>query len=181
MTTVFIRGPLQSIQWTTHPAANHRTTNIVSTPTTDLLVEHHRGRYHISTDPAHLDVAAIHAYLTRSYWAAGIPEDTVARSLRASLNFGLYDGDRQAGLARVVTDHATFAYLCDVYVLEEHRGQGLSKWLMEIVVAHPALTGARRVMLATRDAHSLYARFGFTAIAEPELLMQIVRRDIYRR
>jgi GNAT superfamily N-acetyltransferase len=136
--------------------------------------------YEISTDPARLDIDAMHAYLTRSYWSPGIPRDIVARAARGSLCFGVYRGGRQVGLARVVTDHATFAYLCDVYVLEEHRGKGLSKWLMREVMAHPALTGARRAMLGTRDAHGLYARHGFRAPPDDGVLMQILRPDIYR-
>jgi ribosomal protein S18 acetylase RimI-like enzyme len=138
--------------------------------------------YELSTDPARLDIDAIHAYLTRSYWSHGIPRETVERALRNSVCFGVYASasGQQVGLARVVTDHATFAYLCDVYVLEEHRGQGLSKWLMGAVMAHPALTGARRAMLGTRDAHGLYARFGFRAPPGNGVLMQIVRPDMYR-
>ena len=143
---------------------------------------HRRGRYTISTDPRRLDVAAIHAALTTSYWAAGIPYETVARSIPASLCFGVYDEEdagRQVGFARVVTDHATYAYLCDVYVLEAHRGAGLGKWLIETVMGHPALTGARRVVLATRDAHGLYAKYGFSPLRSPERFMEIVRPDIY--
>jgi GNAT superfamily N-acetyltransferase len=138
--------------------------------------------YELSTDPARLDVDAIHAYLTRSYWSPGIPIETVKRAARNSLCFGLYEraGGRQVGLTRVVTDHATFAYLCDVYVLEEHRGKGLSKWMMREVMAHPALTGARRAMLGTRDAHGLYARFGFRAPPNDGVLMQVLRPDMYR-
>jgi GNAT superfamily N-acetyltransferase len=138
--------------------------------------------YEISTDPARLDIDAIHAYLARSYWSPGIPRDVVERAARNSLCFGLYEqaGGRQVGLARVVTDRATFAYLCDVYVLEEHRGKGLSKWLMRAVMSHPALTGARRAMLGTRDAHGLYARFGFRAPPDDGVLMQILRPDMYR-
>jgi GNAT superfamily N-acetyltransferase len=138
--------------------------------------------YELSTDPARLDVDAIHAYLTRSYWSPGIPIETVKRAARNSLCFGLYEraGGRQVGLTRVVTDHATFAYLCDVYVLEEHRGKGLSKWMMREVMAHPALTGARRAMLGTRDAHGLYARFGFRAPPNDGGLMQVLRPDMYR-
>lgn len=137
--------------------------------------------YEISTDPARLDVDAMHAYLTRSYWSPGIPRDVVERASRNSLCFGVYErGGGQVGLARVVTDHATFAYLCDVYVLEEHRGKGLSKWLMREVMAHPALTGARRAMLGTRDAHGLYARHGFGAPPQDGVLMQILRPDIYK-
>jgi len=138
--------------------------------------------YEISTDPARLDVRAMHAYLTRSYWCAGIPFETVERAARNSLCFGLYERatGAQVGLTRVVTDHATFAYLCDVYVLEEHRGCGLGKRLIEAAMAHPALTGARRAMLGTRDAHGLYARHGFRAPPANGVLMEILRPDIYR-
>ena len=139
------------------------------------------GAYEISTDPARLDVAAIHGYLTRSYWSPGIPIEVVERALRQSLCFGVYEsaGGAQVGLARVVTDYATFAYLCDVYVLEEHRGHGLGKRMMRELMAHPALSGARRVMLATRDAHGLYAGFGFLEAGAAKNLMEIVRPDIY--
>jgi ribosomal protein S18 acetylase RimI-like enzyme len=138
--------------------------------------------YEISTDPARLDVAAIHAYLTRSYWSPGIPLGIVERALRNSLCFGLYESasGAQVGLARVVTDYATFAYLCDVYVLEGHRGHGLGKRLMRELMSHPALTGARRAMLATRDAHGLYEGFGFQEAGAAKNLMEIVRPDIYR-
>lgn len=138
--------------------------------------------YRICTDPSRIDARAVHAFLTRSYWATGIPFDTVERALRHSLCFGAYHvaTGAQVGLARVVTDHATFAYVCDVYVLEEHRGQGLGKRLMHEVMAHPALTGARRAMLGTHDAHGLYARFGFRAPPDNGVLMQILRWDMYR-
>jgi len=138
--------------------------------------------YEISTDPARLDVGAMHAYLTGSYWSPGIPFATVERAARNSLCFGLYvrATGRQVGLARVVTDHATFAYLCDVYVLEEHRGRGLGKFLMRTVMAHPALAGARRTMLGTRDAHGLYAQYGFRPPPDDGVLMQILRPDMYR-
>jgi GNAT superfamily N-acetyltransferase len=139
----------------------------------------HRGSLSISTDPRRLDVDAIHAYLTRSYWAAGIPRHLVEKSLAASLCFGLFDAERQIGLARVVTDRATFAYLCDVYVLEEYRGRGLGKWLMQAVVAHPDLQGLRRFVLLTRDAHGLYAQFGFTPLTTPERYMEIRRSGVY--
>jgi GNAT superfamily N-acetyltransferase len=139
------------------------------------------GTYEISTDPARLDIAAIHGYLTRSYWSPGIPIGVIERALRNSLCFGVYESasGAQVGLARVVTDYATFAYLCDVYVLEEHRGFGLSKRMMRELMAHPALTGARRIMLATRDAHTLYAGFGFVEAGAAKNLMEIVRPDIY--
>jgi GNAT superfamily N-acetyltransferase len=146
-----------------------------------VIFETTRGPYTISTDVARLDIDAIHAYLTRSYWAEGIPRDLVARSIEGSLCFGLYGGSGQIGFARVITDRATFAYLCDVYVLEEHRGAGLGKWLMEAVVSHPALQGLRRFVLATRDAHGLYAKFGFKPLADPGRSMEIRRPGMYRR
>ena len=138
----------------------------------------HRARitrvntYDISTDPSRLQLDAIHAYLVRSYWSPGIPRELVARAIENSLCFGLYLGDAQVGFARVVTDKSSFAYLADVYVLEEHRGQGLSKRLVETIQAHPDLQGLRRFMLATRDAHGLYAQFGFKPLAAPERVME---------
>jgi GNAT superfamily N-acetyltransferase len=134
-----------------------------------------RGEYTISTDPARLDATAIHAYLNRSYWASGRPLASVELSLRHSLNFGVYHGDIQVGLARIVTDYALFAYLCDVYILEEHRGHGLGKWLIETMLNDPALQYVRRFMLATRDAHGLYAQFGFEPFAKPEIWMEHLR------
>lgn len=140
-----------------------------------------RGEYAISTDPARMDVDAIHAYLSRSYWAEGVPREVVERSLKGSIAFGLFHRDAQVGLARVVTDCATFAYLCDVYVLEEHQGDGLGRWLMETVMAHPDLQGLRRFSLVTRDAHGLYRNVGFDPLAAPERHMEIVRPGIYSR
>ncbi len=137
--------------------------------------------YEISTEPTRLDAVAIHAYLSRSYWAAGIPLEVVRRSLEGSLCFGLYHGQDQVGLARLITDRATFAYLCDVYVLEEHQGRGLGQALMAAVHAHPDLQALRRQMLVTRDAHSLYRRFGWQSLENGERHMEIVRPDIYRR
>jgi len=124
----------------------------------------------------------MHAYLTRSYWSPGIPYAIVERAASNSLCFGLYEkaGGSQVGLTRVVTDHATFAYLCDVYVLEEHRGHGLGKCLVSTVMSHPALAGARRAMLGTRDAHGLYRQFGFSDATGTSILMEIVRQDPYR-
>ncbi|HEX2222909.1 MAG TPA: GNAT family N-acetyltransferase [Thermoanaerobaculia bacterium] len=137
-------------------------------------------RFTISTDPARQDVDAVHAYLTRSYWAQGVPREVVAESMRHSLCFGLFDPDgAQVGFARVVTDRATFAYLCDVYVLEEHRGGGLGKWLVGTVVEHPDLRKVRRFLLATRDAHTLYEQYGFTPMQAPERFMEIFRPRIY--
>ena len=144
------------------------------------LTETVRGEYLISTDPVRLDPVAIHAYLTRSYWAEGIPLGTIKRALQNSLCFGLYHHDSQAGLARVITDHATFAYLCDVYVLETHRGKSLGKWLMECVTRHPGLGNLRRFSLATRDAHGFYRRFGFEPLARPERVMEICNDNTYK-
>jgi GNAT superfamily N-acetyltransferase len=138
-----------------------------------------RDEFTISTDPARLDVAAIHAYLTRSYWAAGIPPEVVRRSIEGSLCFGVYRGADQVGFARVVTDRATFGYLADVYVLEAHRGHGLGQWLMEFILEHPDLQGLRRFMLVTRDAHGLYSKYGFTPTAHPERIMEIARPWLY--
>ncbi|MCB2406953.1 GNAT family N-acetyltransferase [Hymenobacter lucidus] len=146
------------------------------------FVEHqHPQRFTISTDPARLDVAAIHRYLAQeSYWAANIPLATVERAIAHSLNFGLYAPDgRLAGFARVVTDYATFAWLCDVFVLAEFRGQGLSKWLMSSVWAHPELQGLRRKMLATLDAHGLYTQFGFGPLPTPERFLEIRNPNPY--
>jgi ribosomal protein S18 acetylase RimI-like enzyme len=146
-----------------------------------MIHESHRDGFTVSTDPARLDVDAIHAFLTTAYWCEGIPRETVARSLAGSLNFGLYQAERQIGLARVITDGATFAYLCDVYVLPEFRGRGLGHWLMEHVMAHPDLQGLRRFSLVTRDAHELYRPFGFTEIQNPGRYMEIVRPGLYKQ
>jgi GNAT superfamily N-acetyltransferase len=134
-----------------------------------------RDGYLISTDASMLDLEVVHGYLSRSYWAAGVPEDVVRRSIENSLCFGVYRGEEQAGFARVVTDRATFAYLADVFVLEEHRGRGIGKWLVEVILSHPDLQGLRRWMLATRDAHDLYRRYTFTELARPGIFME--RRD----
>lgn len=140
-----------------------------------------RGEFTISTDPSRLDRAAIADFLTTSYWAAGIPRSVVDRGIDGSLSFGLFDGARQIGFARVVTDRATFAYLADVYVLEQYRGRGLALWMMETIRVHPELQKLRRWMLATRDAHPLYRKVGFVPLAQPERLMEIADPDIYRR
>jgi len=142
-------------------------------------IEQNRLGYRITTDADAMDLDAIHAYLTRSYWCEGIPREVVAKAIGGSLCFGLFDHGGQVGFARVVTDRATFAYLCDVYVLEEHRGRGLATWLMEAVVAHPHLQGLRRFLLGTRDAHRLYEKFGFVRLARPEIFMEINRPGMY--
>jgi GNAT superfamily N-acetyltransferase len=135
-----------------------------------------QGSFLISTDPARLDLAVIHDFLSnRSYWAAGRTMEVVRRAVEHSLCFGLYHGDRLAGFARVVTDRATFAWLCDVFVLEEYRGRDLGKWLVGCVLAHPALQGLRRILLATRDAHGLYDPFGFRPLADPARFLEVFR------
>jgi len=144
-------------------------------------VEWKRDRYTISTDRARLDREAIHGFLRNSYWAKEIPRTVVDRSIDNALCFGVYDGPTQVGFARVISDFATFAYLGDVFVLESHRGRGLSKWLMEVILGHPDLQGLRRWSLATRDAHGLYERFGFRRPSNPDRLMEIVNMDIYRQ
>lgn len=143
------------------------------------MAQYTKGQYWITTDTQRLDVDAIHAYLTRSFWAEGIPKATVAKAVANSLCFGLFDGSAQVGLARVVTDRATYAYLCDVYVLETHRGRGLGKWLIETVMAHPDLQGLRRFQLVTRDAHGLYSRHGFAAPINPDRHMEIFKHGMY--
>lgn len=139
------------------------------------------GEYEISTNRVRMDVDAIHAYLSQSYWAEGIPREVVARSVRGSLCFGVFHRGAQVGFARVVTDAATFAYLADVYILDAHRGRGLAKELMDAVMEHPKLQGLRRWSLVTRDAHGLYAKFAFTPLASPDGHMEILRRGIYSR
>lgn len=138
-----------------------------------------RGDFEITTDPARIDLKAVHQFLTNSYWAAGIPIATVERSIKSSLCFAIYKGTGQVGFARVITDRATFAYLGDVFVLPEYRGQGLSKWMMECIMAHPDLQGLRRWSLLTRDAHALYRQFGFTEIKSPERWMERHDPQVY--
>jgi GNAT superfamily N-acetyltransferase len=140
-----------------------------------MICEENRDSFVISTDPARLDPAAIYAYLSRVYWAKTRSRSAVERSLKNSLCFGLYEGATQIGLARVISDYATFAYVCDVYVLEAYQGKGLGTWLMKMVMAHPDLQGLRRWLLATRDAHRLYRKAGFTPLETPERWMEILR------
>jgi len=143
--------------------------------------ERHRESFTVSDDPARLDLDAVHDYLAHhSYWAQEIPRATLDRAIANSLCFGLYDGSRQIGLARMITDRATFSYLCDVYVLPEDRGKGLGKWLMECVMEHPDLAGLRRMHLVTRDAHELYRPLGFTELSDPKRHMEIIQPEIYK-
>jgi GNAT superfamily N-acetyltransferase len=140
-----------------------------------------RDELTISTDNSLLDLDTIHDYLAnRSYWAAGIPRETLEQSIRNSLCFGVYDGDRQIGFARAITDRATYAYLADVFILEEYRGRGIGKWLIGCILAHPELQGLRRFALRTRDAHELYRQFGFHEDKNPEKSMEKHTSDAYR-
>lgn len=139
--------------------------------------------YTLTTDRSKLDVTVIHQYLSKeSYWAQNVPLDIVQRSIDHSLCFGLYHHDAQVGFARVVTDTATFAYLADVFVLPEHRGKGLSKWMIAFVHQHPDLQGLRRWMLATRDAHGLYQQFGWQQVPQEMAgrFMQLHNPGIYQ-
>lgn len=180
----------------------------------DAVFEHRRGEYAISTDPARLDLDVIHGFLTNCYWARGIPRETVERSIKHSLCFGIYhEGDKklplhadaarsvapqgdefqsrapqhkahepgasQVGFARVISDFATIGYLGDVFVLESHRGRGLSQWMMECIMRHPSLQGLRRWILLTRDAHGLYAKFSFTPLQKPDRYMELHHPDVY--
>lgn len=132
-----------------------------------------RGDYTISTDRSRLDINLIHDFISNhSYWGKGRAREVVERSIENSLAFGLYHGDQQLGFARIVTDYATFAWVADVFIVPEHRGRGLSKWLMEIIIAHPQLQGFRRWVLATKDAQGLYEQFGFIKLHRPERWME---------
>ena len=136
------------------------------------LVERTFDDYLISTDPARLDVGVIHGFLRESYWAQAIPREIVERAVENSLCFGVYYRNEQIGFARIVSDYSTFAYIADVFVLAPWRGRGISKALMAEVIHHPDLQGLRRWLLATKDAHGLYQRFGFTAPPFPDRMME---------
>ncbi len=141
-----------------------------------------KDNYTISTDKSLLNVEFIHRYLcNKSYWAENIPDHVVKKSIEGSLCFGIYADNKQIGFARVVTDAASFAYLADVFIGGEYRGRGLSKWLMQVIMAHPDLQGLRRFMLATRDAHGLYEQFGFSLLSSPERWMHIHNPDVYKK
>jgi GNAT superfamily N-acetyltransferase len=135
----------------------------------------------MTDDPNAVDIDVVHGFLATSYWAPGIPREIVARGIANSLTFSVFLGTRQVGFARAVTDRATFAYLADVFVVDDQRGLGLGSWLVETVLAHPELQGMRRWLLITRDAHALYRKFGFTAAAEPSRIMTRHDPDVYTR
>jgi len=148
-----------------------------------MAQEYTKGEFIISTDSAKLQVAVIHQYLSQeSYWAENIPVEVVSRAIANSLNFGLYTASgEQIGFARIISDYATFAYLADVFVLPAYREQGLSKWLMECIMAYPDLQNLRRFMLMTRDAHTLYTRFGFTPVKDAANCLEIARPGLYKQ
>ena len=139
------------------------------------LLKVHQDQFTISTDPARLDMDAIVDMLKRAYWATGRPRERTERAFQNSLVFGVYDGDKQIGMARIVTDYSIFAYLCDVFIHEDYRAKGLGKWLMQTIMNHPDLTDMRRWLLVTSDAHGLYRQYGFTTIEDPERWMQLFK------
>ena len=141
-----------------------------------------RGDFMVTTDSEKISLDVVHAFLANeSNWAKNIPRDVVEQSIENSLCFGLFQNEEQIGFARVITDRATIAYLGDVFVMATHRGQGLSQWLMECVMSHPDLLGLRRWILLTGDAHGLYEKFGFTAIAAPQKWMEKFAADVYQK
>jgi GNAT superfamily N-acetyltransferase len=144
-------------------------------------MEWKKGNYFISTDKSKINVKTVHNFLYGSYWAENIPEEVVERSIDNSLCFGVYHDEQLIGFARVITDFATFAYLADVFITPNERGKGLSKWLMQVILEHPQLRGLRRFVLATRDAHALYAQFGFKLFDKPERWMQRHNPDVYKK
>ena len=144
------------------------------------MTEYRKGKFLVSTDRDKLNLDTVHSFLSESYWAKGIPREVVARSIQNSLCFGVFSGAEQIGFARVISDYATYAYLADVFIIEPYRGKSLAKWLMECIVAHPQLQGLRRWTLATRDAHELYAKFGFKPLQRPDRFMELHNAEIYK-
>lgn len=149
-------------------------------------IERIRGGWRLSTDRRRVQVDVVHGFVSSSYWARGIPRAIVERSIENSLCFGVYDAggagrEKQVAFARVISDFATFAWIADVFVLEEARGRGFSRWMMEEIAAHPDLQGLRRWILATRDAHGLYAKSGFLPLAHPEAFLERWVPDFYSR
>ncbi|WP_430898962.1 MULTISPECIES: GNAT family N-acetyltransferase [unclassified Paraflavitalea] len=142
----------------------------------------HKNGFDLSTDRSRIDLDAVHLFLsTKAYWSLHIPKETVAKAIEQSLCFGVYHEDRQVGFARVITDYATIAYLGDVYIEEECRGLGLSKWLVETIMNHPSLQGLRRWILLTGDAHGLYRQYGWKEIAQPEKWMECHNKEVYTK
>jgi N-acetylglutamate synthase-like GNAT family acetyltransferase len=139
------------------------------------IFETHRDKFTISTDPAHLDINAIVDMISRAYWAKGRPQERTEQAIANSLVFGVYEGKRQIGVARVVTDYSIVAYLCDVFIHEDYRGRGLGKWLVESVLSHPDVKNVRRWFLVTSDAHDLYRKYDFNGISQPEIWMERIQ------
>ena len=139
------------------------------------MLQIHRDSFTISTDPSRLDMNVVHDFLSRAYWAKGRPRERTEHAFANSLVFGMYEGNRQIGVARVVTDFSIVAYLCDVFIHENYRGHGLGKWLVQSMLEHPDLKPVRRWLLATDDAHGLYQQFDFSQLPEPEKWMQRLR------
>lgn len=140
--------------------------------------ELNKDQYFISTDKTKLNKAVIHKFLSDSYWAKGISLSLIEKTIENSICFGVYKNIEQVGYARVITDYTTFGYIADVFIVEAHRKIGLSKWLMSAILDHPELQGFRRWMLATKDAHSLYEKFGFTSLKNPAQFMELHNKDI---
>lgn len=138
-----------------------------------------KDSYLISTDKSRLELDVIYNFITKSYWAKGRSQEVIKRTIENSICFGVYENGRQIGFARVVSDRAIMAYIMDLFILESHRARGLSKWLMECILNHPELREVRRWVLNTRDAHGLYARFGFQPISKPEFAMERVEASVY--
>jgi GNAT superfamily N-acetyltransferase len=143
--------------------------------------EHRKGNYIISTDKSKLDISVVHGFLSTSYWSEDIPIQIVKKAIENSLCFGIYNGNKQVGFARVISDYSTFAYLADVFIIKEERGKGLSKWLMECVLKHYQLQGLRNFCLLTRDAHSLYERYGFKNLLKPQNFMAKKVDNFYKK
>ena len=144
-------------------------------------MEWRKDDYRISTEKKEINIAYVHQFLSHSYWAENIPVDVVRRSIEGSLCFGVFYREEQIGFARVISDEATFAYLADVFIDERFRGRGLSKWLVEVILAYPGLKGLRRFLLATKDAHGLYQQFGFSQLSFVDRWMQIHQPDVYKK
>lgn len=141
----------------------------------------HKDAYLISDNPEDLDYDVIHRFLSQSYWAEKIPRNIVEELCKNSLCFGIYLDGGQVGFGRLITDYATFAFVSDVFVLEEHRNRGLADWMLVCMKEHPRMQGLRRWMLATKDAHALYSKHGFVPMKNPDWFMEKAKPDIYKR
>ena len=144
-----------------------------------MYQEQTKGDYKISTDKSKLQIEVIHNFLKDAYWSKNKPKELIEKSIAGSLCFGVYYKEKQIGFARVITDYTTFGYLADVFIIDEFRGKGLSKWLMEFILNHPEVQGFRGWMLKTKDAHGLYEKYGFKVAAEPENIMELKLKSSY--